>query len=195
LTWKVQPPIISAMMKRTTPLLLAATALVFLLAGTPDRLPVADPVAALGALESTSTLSIHRSATELTILDLQSDRALFTLTSEGLATLSAYQERPELGAQAAVREITGPSGEVDLTVAETARGAKIMVTRPGVLHPRGLDVLLFDNDDLHVADGDGDLIYTRRTSPDGTLVEQEGTDGCRCMRTTTPAGQVSVEAR
>ena len=122
------------MMKRTTPLLLAATALLFLLASTPDRLPVADPVAALGALESTSRLSIHRSATELSISDLQSDRAVFTLTSEGLATLSADYERPEMGAQADVREITGPTGEVDLTLAETSRGAQIMVTRPGVLH-------------------------------------------------------------
>jgi hypothetical protein len=195
LTWKVQPPIISAMTKPSLVALLAITSLGLLLAGTTDRVPVADPVAAFGALQSTDDLAIHRSATELSIGELQSNRTLFTLTSEGLATLSTDLGRPDTGAQARVREMSGPAGEVDFMIAETSRGAQLMITRPGILHPRGLHVLLFDNDDLHVTDGDGGLIYTRRTAPDGALVEQEGPEGCQCMRTTSTSGQVSVEAR
>ena len=57
------------------------------------------------------------------------------------------------------------------------------------------DIMLLDNDDLHVATGQGALLYARRTSVDGTLVEQEGADGCDCARRTSPQGVVTVEGR
>ena len=103
--------------------------------------------------------------------------------------------RPEPGAQASVREVRGADGQIDWHVAHTSRGARLLVSRDGVLHPRGVELLLLDNDDLHVAAGDGSLLYARRTLTDGTLLEHEGVDGCDCARSTSAQGVVTVEAR
>ena len=124
-----------------------------------------------------------------------STESLFSITGEGIATLRTNLSRPPAGAPDSVREVRGAKGEILWRVAHTARGAQLLVSEEGVLHPQGLQVLWLDNEDLHVATGDGALLYSRRTLSDGTLQEQEGVDGCRCARSTSPEGVVTVEVR
>jgi len=166
-----------------------------LAAGAQPPGPVADPVSAFAGLTSDARFVVERRSTGLLVGERRAEDPLFELSWEGIASLRTSLGRPAAGEQARVREVVDADGEVVMTLAQTARGARVLTTRAGVLHPLGLHVLLMDNDDLHVADGAGALIYARRTLPEGTLVEQEGADGCQCARTTGVDGQVTVESR
>ena len=180
-------------MKRLFPYVLLALAL--LVAGAVGPGPESEPMAALSSLNPGEHLIVKRSVTRLEVGAPGSTEALLSVNSDGVATLRTGVERPAPSAAANVREARDASGAIVWHVAHTARGAQMLVAEPGVLHPKGLEVLVFDNDDLHVATGDGDVLLARRTLADGTLIEEEGPDGCSCRRTTSPEGRVTVEGR
>jgi len=182
-------------MKLQFPLAFAILTSVILIAGAATRAPAPDPIGALSSLEPGVELAVKRSVIRLDVGAPGTAESIFSIDGDGIATLRTKLSRPPQGASALVREVRGAGGEVAWHVAHTSRGARLFVSDEGVLHPEGLHVLLLDNDDLHVATGDGALLYSRRTLPDGTLQEQEGVDGCGCARSTSPAGVVTVEAR
>jgi hypothetical protein len=182
-------------MKQKLPLAFAILASMALLVSAVSVAPAPDPIGAFGSLETGDALVVKRDLTRLDVGAPGSVEAIFSLSDDGIATLQTGLTRPPAGSQASVREVLGANGEVDWHVAHTSRGARLLVSRDGVLHPRGVQVLLLDNDDLHVAAGDGSLLYARRTLTDGTLLEHEGVDGCDCARSTSPQGVVTVEAR
>ena len=165
------------------------------LASAVSSVPRADPISALASLATGDALVVHRTVTRLDVGARGDTTPVFSLTSDGIGMIRTQLPRPSEGSQASVREEQGPTGETMWRVAHTARGAKILVSGEGVLHPRGLDVLLLDNDDLVVTDGDGTLLYARRTLADGTLLEHEGIDGCDCARSTSPEGVTSLKVR
>ena len=195
LTSGLRPWIIVHLMKLQFSLAFALLASVILIASANSRAPVSDPIEAFSSIETGADLLVKRSVTRLDVGARGAVEPIFSLTGDGVARLRTNLSRPPQGAPAAVREVRGAKGELVWHVAHTARGARVLVAEPGVLHPKGLHVLLFDNDDLHVTTGDGALLYARRTLADGTLHEQEGIDGCDCARSTSAAGVVTVEVR
>lgn len=195
MTSGLEPWIIVTKMKLKLSLVFALLTSLALLASAVSTAPVSDPIGAFASLETGETLVVERSVTHLAVGASGDAEALFSLTGDGVGTLRTKLPRPPEGAQASVREVRGANGGVMWHVAHTSRGARLLVSDEGVLHPRGLQILLLDNDDLHVAAGDGTLLYSRRTLTDGTLLEQEGADGCDCARSTSPEGVVTVEVR
>ena len=189
------PWIIVPLMKAQISLALALLTSMILIAGVTTTAPIADPIGAFGSLQTGPELVVKREVLRLDVGAPGATEPIFSLTADGVATLRTKLDRPNKGSQASVKEVRGAQGELLWHVAHTARGAQLLVSEAGVLHPDGLQILLLDNDDLHVATGQGALLYARRTSVDGTLVEQEGADGCDCARRTSPQGVVTVEGR
>ena len=187
--------IIVSHMKKRLPLSFSLMAAVLLVAGASDPLQVADPIGALSSLETGPELVVQRDLTRLDVGEPGATESVVSLARDGVATIRTELTRPAEVAAAVVREVQSRQGEVLWRLAHTARGARLFLSEPGVLHPRGLHMVLFDNDDVHVSTGDGDLMYARRTLPDGTLEEREGVDGCDCARSTSPEGVLTTEIR
>jgi hypothetical protein len=78
------------------------------------------------------------------------------------------------------------TGKRMYTLGITGRGARLLIIEKGQVNKEGLHVLSFDNDDVHVSDGSGRLIYSRRTDATGRLYEKNA--ACGCTRVTTWQG-------
>lgn len=196
LTSGLKPWIIVWPMKLSLSVLFALLAAVSLMAASSSSdSPPGDPVRALMSVQGSEALIVKRDVGRLEVGTPGAHRPLLSLAADGVASLRTGLERPAGGQPANVRETRDATGDLLWHVAHTSRGARLLVTQPGVLHPEGLHVVVFDNDDLHIASSDGGLLYARRTLEDGTLLEQEGVDGCDCALRTTPQGDVTTEGR
>lgn len=150
-----------------------------------------DLVLALSHLETGSRLVVTRGADRLTVLDPVAGVTLLSATCSGLAIAGLETvERP--GPHRRARTVAVQDhGETVYTHSATARGARVTVIAPGQVDAAGLSVMAFDNDDLHVTDGDGQLLYSRMTTPAGALIVREST-GCHCEHETAPDGTLTV---
>lgn len=173
-------------------LALLATAASTALAAPPVEGP--DLLHGLAGIRSGEWLGVVRTPTSLTVQDKRSGEVLFVARADMLDVQGpASLARPAPGEQARTEVVVDGSGALVYSHSVTARGARITVIAPGQVSGAGLELTAFDNDDLHVADRAGDLVFSRTNLADGTLVERAGAlYGCGCERRTTPAGKVSV---
>ncbi len=148
----------------------------------------------LSGLQTGDWLRVVRTPESLTVEDTRSGQALFVAGSGMLDVRGpASLKRPAPGESARTVVVKDPAGALIYSHSVTARGARITVIAPGRINATGVELTSFDNDDVHVADRTGDLVFSRTNLADGTLVERAGAVyGCGCERRTTPAGKVSV---
>jgi|GEM_PF-2001297 len=146
----------------------------------------------LSGLRGGSALKVERLDGTLKVIDLAGKAPLFVATCGSISRHgeAARTQRPDPARQSRtfVRR-DGRGGKV-YTHAVTSRGARVTVVAAGQLLQTAVHITTFDNDDLHVADGEGRLIHSVTTKSDGTLVEREGKRyGCGCERITHTDGR------
>lgn len=163
------------------------------LAAAPDGGPTL--LGALSGVASGRGLVVERTDGRLTVRDhAHGDVLLLTATEEGVV-LPTDLRPPARDQAAATRVVRDRDGSALYTVSATGRGARLLSFEPGVLAKDGLAVVAFDNDDVHVADGAGRLLFSRVTSPEGGLLERAGAErGCGCEREIDTAGHAVVRA-
>lgn len=151
---------------------------------------LSDVAGLLEGLRGGPSLSVERTAEGALRVATLDARTLLVASCAGLEVGPGLLERPAPGEPS--RAMVGPGGA--WTYALTARGAQILVIEPGELNELGLHLTVFDNDDFHLADGQGRLVASAATGPLGALVEREGPQyGCGCERTTLTDGRVVTE--
>lgn len=146
-------------------------------------------VAALGALTSGRELRVDRLAQRAAIRDARAGHDLLVATCDRLE-VPAAPRRADRAAPPATEVARDARGQVVFVRTTTALGARVTVIEPGHVNRDGLHVIAFDNDDVHVSDGLGALVFSRQTLPDGTLVERDPA-GCACERRTDADGRVT----
>lgn len=147
-------------------------------------------VAALGALTSGPELRVDRAAHRAAVRDARAGHDLLIATCDGLEVPPTTRAATR-GAPPATEVARDARGQVVFVRTTTPLGARVTVIEPGHVNRDGLHVIAFDNDDLHVSDGLGALVFSRQTLPDGTLVERDPA-GCACERRTAPDGRVTT---
>ena len=169
-----------------------ASASAFAAAPAPATCPAAPLLRALGALRTGPGLAVERAADRVTLHDRVRGRVLLAVSCEGIA-VAGPSDAPSPKGGAATEVVRDARGATVYTHSAPPLGARITVIPPGLVSPRGLDLTVFDNDDVHLADGAGALVYQRQTAADGTLTEREGRGhGCGCERVTAPDGRVTT---
>lgn len=153
-----------------------------------------DLVGTLGDLRSSTALEVERQGTELVLSEVGSGAPILVASCDGLLLQGPERfEPPPPDQRAITHQVRDADGELLYTHAITSRGARITVLPAGGAAPDGLHVIAFDNDDVHVSDSKGRLMYSRTTTGVGALIEREGQDyGCGCERRTEPDGRVEV---
>lgn len=166
-------------------IILASLVLVPAVGAQDSRLEGLNPVTSLVSLASGSRIDVVRSVDTLALH--HNGRLLMKVTSLGVSLPEGDLIYPDVTASAHVDVVREPStGEILYIRGLTRRGARLLIIEKGHVNRDGLHVLVFDNDDVHIRDGQGRLIYSRRIDANGTLHERHVT--CGCARVTSPQG-------
>ncbi|MGM0574867.1 MAG: hypothetical protein ACQEXJ_03930 [Myxococcota bacterium] len=155
-----------------------------------------DLLLTLSEVQSGPHLVVERDADSLTVLDPARRQVVLRADCESLVERGPERvRRPVPGRQARTTIVRDEAGAPIYTHSVTSRGARITVIAPGEVNADGLHVVSFDNDDVHVTDGEGRLVFSRRTTSLGALIEREGPAyGCGCERSIDPDGRVEVRS-
>lgn len=149
----------------------------------------------LRGLRSSAAIKVRRTANELVVLDVVTQKAIFTANCKTVTQHgdTAEAPRPAERRPASTKVRRDAAGTLVYTHSVTARGARATVFSKGRVFGKALHLTSFDNDDFHIADGEGALIHSVTTKSDGTLVEREGKGyGCGCERVTNPDGKTET---
>jgi hypothetical protein len=148
----------------------------------------------LTGLSAGPDLDVVRAENQLAIIERSRKRVLLVAGPQGLLQMGPKDAPRSTRDQAATEVIRSPKGERVYSFSISKLGAHLTTVAAGQLNRGGLHVIAFDNDDLHISDGSGGLIFSRQLTPDGTLTESEGVGyGCGCERVTGPDGAVVVK--
>ncbi len=150
-----------------------------------DGLNRFNPISSVLGLSSSPRIDVVRDASTLSLV--HEERVIMEVTARGFRLTDEGVPNHGQDQQTYVEVVRDPAtGQRLYTRGITGRGARLLVIEKGQINKEGLHVLSFDNDDVHISDGSGRLIYSRQTDGNGTLVERAAV--CGCTRVTNAQG-------